>query len=400
MKHIIIVIHTLAVGGAERRLSTLANYIAGQGHKVTMLLIDNQVVDFPLNEGVEAVCVNQNPQLDGYDCKKCGLFKPGKEFKTSFSDKLRLHKSRHKIGESSDFVETELFIKYKYALPLYEYLKQFPDAIVISFMTIPNISLMMAVQNLKNRVLFGDCTDVANEYPLGSPYNELRKKYFTRADAALFQTDAQRSYYSFLPELENNIVPNYIKSDSLPQRYEGERKKEIVNFCRLSSAKNLPLLIDAFALLNKDYPEYTLSIYGEGSLKESLLEQIASLNLGDKAFIRDFDLNIHSVVLDCAMFVSSSDREGISNSMLEAMAIGLPCVCTDCFGGGARMMIENGVNGLLVPIRDANALYLAMKKIIENPGLAEELSKNAVKIRDRLEPEKICSQMLSAILGE
>ena len=82
------------------------------------------------------------------------------------------------------------------------------------------------------------------------------------------------------------------------------------------------------------------------------------------------------------------------------MAIGLPCVCTDCFGGGARMMIEDGVNGLLVPIRDANALYLAMKKIIENPGLAEELSKNAVKIRDRLEPEKICSQMLSAILGE
>ena len=100
------------------------------------------------------------------------------------------------------------------------------------------------------------------------------------------------------------------------------------------------------------------------------------------------------------MFVSSSDREGISNSMLEAMAVGLPCVCTDCLGGGARMMIEDGENGLLVPMKDANALCLAMKKIIENPALAEKLSQNAVKIRERLEPEKICGQMLSAILGE
>lgn len=400
MKQIIIVIHTLAVGGAERRISTLADYIARQGHKVTILLIDNPVVDFPINPDIEVVCINRTPPLNGYNRKKCSLFKPGKTFKTSFSDNINLRKARIKGDESAEFAETELFIKYKYALPLYEYLKQFPDAIIISFMTVPNISLMMAAQNLKNRVIFGDCTDVANEYPQDSPYNDLRKKYYSRADAALFQTDAQSSCYSFLPDLNKTVIPNFIKSDALPERCEVKRRKEIVNFCHLTKAKNLPLLIDAFALLNKNYPEYTLSIYGEGSLKESLLEQIASLNLEERVFIRDFDLNIHSKIVDCAMFVSSSDREGISNSMLEAMAVGLPCVCTDCLGGGARMMIEDGENGLLVPMKDANALCLAMKKIIENPALAEKLSQNAVKIRERLEPEKICGQMLSAILGE
>ena len=118
------------------------------------------------------------------------------------------------------------------------------------------------------------------------------------------------------------------------------------------------------------------------------------------AHIYDFDLNVHEKIKDAAMFVSSSDREGISNSMLEAMAIGLPCVCTDCAGGGARMMIEDHVNGLLVPMKDVNALYLAMKEVIENPELAETMSRNAVKIKDRLRPEVICQQMLDAILGE
>ncbi|MBO4894795.1 MAG: glycosyltransferase [Clostridia bacterium] len=302
-------------------------------------------------------------------------------------------------GKTADFVESELFVK-KHSYYLYEYIKQFPEATVVSFMTVPNIALMMAAKKLKNRVLFGDCTDVANEYPAGSPYNALRKKYYGRADAALFQTPAQKDYYTFLPGTKKYVIPNFVKSDGLPSRYEGERRKEIVNFCRLNKAKNLPLLIDAFALFNKDYPDYTLAIYGEGSLKGELLKKISSLGLENKATIYDFDLNVHSKISDAAMFVSSSDREGISNSMLEALAIGLPCVCTDCAGGGARMMIEDHVNGLLVPMRDVNALASAMKEIAADPALAQKLSQNAVKIRQRLEPDKICGEMLSAILGE
>ncbi|MBQ4244914.1 MAG: hypothetical protein II702_08370, partial [Clostridia bacterium] len=80
MKHIIIVIHTLAVGGAERRISTLADYMVRQGHKVTVALIDNPVVDFPLNPAIKVVCVNQNPQSVGYDPEKCELFKSEKTY--------------------------------------------------------------------------------------------------------------------------------------------------------------------------------------------------------------------------------------------------------------------------------------------------------------------------------
>jgi glycosyltransferase involved in cell wall biosynthesis len=107
--------------------------------------------------------------------------------------------------------------------------------------------------------------------------------------------------------------------------------------------------------------------------------------------------DIHGIIRDCAMFVSSSDFEGLSNSMIEAMAIGLPCVCTDCLGGGAREMIRHGENGLLVPMNDADALCDAMKLMIEDSGLAQKCSQNAAKIRDELSADRIAQLWIDFI---
>ena len=140
-----------------------------------------------------------------------------------------------------------------------------------------------------------------------------------------------------------------------------------------------------------------MSIYGNGDEKETLQQYIREKKLQEMISIKDFQPNIHEVILDAAMFVSTSDYEGISNSMIEAMAIGLPCVCTDCDGGGARMMIQDHKNGLLVPKGDAEGVYRAMKELIENPELAESLGKEAAKIRERLSAEKIAEEWLKLI---
>ena len=163
------------------------------------------------------------------------------------------------------------------------------------------------------------------------------------------------------------------------------------------SGKNLLLLIDSCFELFEQYPDYTLSIYGEGAEKPNLKEYVRQKGLEQKVVFHDFDIALHDKIKDCAMFVSTSDREGISNSMLEAMAIGLPTICTDCPAGGARMMITPYENGLLVPCCDKDALVKAMKEVIDNPELADKMSRNSVKIRERLNIDRIVRMWMDAI---
>ena len=189
------------------------------------------------------------------------------------------------------------------------------------------------------------------------------------------------------------IIPNPINGN-LPERYFGERKKEIVTSCRLHPQKNLKMMIDAFKLLADSYPEYKLIIYGQGVLEDELRKYISLLNLNNKVFLPGFEKNVMKKIVDSKMFVSSSDYEGISNSMLEAMGMGLPVVVTDCPIGGARMMITNNQNGILVPVGDTLALYNGMKKIIEDDEFAELLSNNAYKIRELYPLEKIAKKWI------
>jgi len=121
-----------------------------------------------------------------------------------------------------------------------------------------------------------------------------------------------------------------------------------------------------------------------------LKEYIRTKGLQNKIELNDFVQNIHQQIVKSSMFVSSSNQEGISNSMLEAMGMGIPTIVTDCPCGGARMMVNNNENGILIPVGDTYALYQAMKKIIEDPNFADKISKNALKINEKLEQNKIC----------
>ena len=159
-------------------------------------------------------------------------------------------------------------------------------------------------------------------------------------------------------------------------------------------AKNLPLLIEAFSKLVQEYPDYRLVIYGDGPERKNTEKSIADYGIADSVFLKPYAKNVPELVRESAMFVTSSDREGISNSMLEAMAIGLPVISTDCPAGGARMFIEPYQNGILVPVRDPEALYNAMKFMIDHPEKAELMSQNAVAIKNTLEKNKILEQWL------
>ena len=173
----------------------------------------------------------------------------------------------------------------------------------------------------------------------------------------------------------------------------------------MTPQKNIELLLNAFEKLHIEYPGYSLEIYGnaqdneEREYKNKIIKLIGERQLDDCVTVYPPAAKVHERVLKSAMFVSSSDYEGLSNSMLEAMAIGLPCVCTDCLGGGAREVIKDHENGLIVPMNDAEAMCRAMKEFAENPTLAQKCSQNAAKIREELSAEKIARQWLDIIDG-
>ncbi len=396
-KKVVLFSVTLNVGGGERHLAAVANGLHELGAQVKIVLVGNPKVAFELHDGIEVIYL-KNDDKD-YDISKnavavkeipceqpsnIGLFN-----RIKFSLYKKYSPKRFKL------LDKEIYLENTFSSKVRSFLRDCPDWVVVSFMSDCNVSVMKALKDLPNRGLFVEFTSPVLEFAPDDPMNVLKKRYFPRANGAIFQTDEERDFYTFL-DCPKYVIPNPI-CGTCPERFVGTRKKEIVSFARLEKDKNFPMLFDAFAMLLKEYPDYSLSIYGDGHEKNRLVKYARQLGIASNVVFHGFDVNLHGKINDCAMFVSSSDREGISNSMLEAMAIGLPCVCTDCPAGGARMMIKPYENGLLVPVKDKTAMYKAMKEIVENPELAERMSANAVKIKERLSPDKISRQWMDAI---
>ncbi len=392
-QEVLFFIDSLGGGGAERVVSVLSNYMSAKhDYKVSIVMLRKCEFAYVLNENVELVYAQDLDVKSVYGKLMRRIFRIYKKLRQSVYKPIMKRLGLYKKVPNID--ETAFYFYATYALPYRELLKKHEGATAFGFLIRSNIAMLMASKGTKVKTVFCERN---NPVRPDMPKNimKIRDRIYKKCDEAVFQTDEERDYYTKIKG-KKVVIPNAIK-DGLPERFEGERRNEIVNFCRLSKQKNLPLLIDAFEKLLEDYPEYTLRVYGKGDEKENLTKYIADKKLGQKVFLEDFATDIHDRIKDAKMFVSTSDFEGLSNTMLEAMAIGLPCVCTDCDGGGARMMIKDHLNGLLVPKNDVNAVYSAMKEIIENKTLSEKLSQNATKVKDDLSADKIAQKWIEMI---
>ena len=192
------------------------------------------------------------------------------------------------------------------------------------------------------------------------------------------------------------VIPNPV-SDMVPDRYEGERRKEIVAVGRLGIEKNHRLLLEAYADFVQTVPNYTLKIYGKGPLKQDLQTYAEELGISKTVFFADFAPDVLERIKDSYMYVLSSDYEGISNSLLEAMAMGLPVISTDCPIGGSKMLIKDHQNGILVPIGNRKALADAMIELAQNEKMAEQFSLEAAKIKEQYSVESIVKMWKNVI---
>ncbi|MGI6713438.1 MAG: glycosyltransferase family 4 protein [Bacillota bacterium] len=269
--------------------------------------------------------------------------------------------------------------------------------IVVGITSYYGVLSVLALKNTRIPVIIAERNNPDSLDRLHS-FEKAIFRYFYRhkADGAVFQTKDIKRYYYQSDDPKGAVIPNALMTTNLPApKATLTINNRIVSVGRLTAEKNIPLLIEAFAEVHKKHPEYSLTIYGEGNLRIILESMVKSLGLTEHVFFPGTVSNIFEVYENSQLFVMSSDNEGMPNALIEAMAMGMPVISTDCKGGGAAYLIDNSVNGLLVPNRDRDALAIAINKLIEQPELAWQMSREAIKIREKLDADTICNKWLS-----
>lgn len=395
-KELIFVISCMCSGGAERVITLLSSGAVRRGYSVSLLITGQRLEDAELSEVDPAVkVVSVADFVDAKKYMRASLI--------GFFAKAEGKLTQLFTGKRSDSSRMHRYLSENYARVMFmrSFFRDRPGSTVIAFLY-DSIFLSLFSVGKDNRLIISERGDP--EQTTSETTRAFIRSGFKRADGFVFQSPSVAEWYENNTGIKGEVIFNPVKSE-LPEIFYGERKKTAVNFCRISSQKNLVMLIDAFAIFHAEFPEYKLHIYGdavgndvEGYLDE-VNDEIKKYSLEECVCISSARRDIHSAVYDCAMFVSSSDYEGMSNSMLEAMAMGMPCVCTDCPAGGARAVISDGENGLLTPVGDAHALAAAMIKIAANPDFAEALGRNAANIREYQSEDKIIEKWMEIANG-
>lgn len=333
-------INTLSHGGAERVVSNLANEFSARGDEVTVVTSFPSEWEYPLSEKVSRINLREE-RVNGFLKRNVVL-----------------------------------------TLALRKIIKSEKPSVAISFMAEPNFRLIMGAAGRKVKTVISVRNDPEREYPT-KIHRILAKHLFKMADGIVFQTQDAKKWFPDSIQKKSRIIMNQVDDSFFNVAYMGERKN-IVTTGRLTAQKNHKMLIDAFSSIC-DKVEDNLIIYGEGELREELEKYISELGLSHRVFLPGAVTDVPQTIKSAKLFVLSSDYEGMPNSLLEAMALGLPCISTDCPCGGPREVLGD-IDGCLVDV--GNAKELAEKMLVnltqseqEADQKRELISKNAESFR-------------------
>ena len=318
---VMLCINQIADGGAERVMSYLANDLSS--HEYTVILVTSFVAK---NEyGLSAQVIRE--VLD--------------EKKTYISRGIRI---ATRIRE------------------LRRLCREYDPDVVISFMLAPIARSLIATKGLGVKNIVSIRSDPQVEF------NGLLGKLILRclipdSDGFVFQTKYAKNFFSKSIQKKSCVIGNPVdevffntKKDTINGR--------IVTVGRLSKEKNQGMLIKAFSIIHEEFPYTSLVIYGDGEQRESLQGEIDCLKISESACLAGQVKDVPNALSRADIFVLCSDTEGMPNALMEAMAMGIPCISTDCPIGGSRSLIENGRNGYLISVNDLEALVDKLRVLL------------------------------------
>lgn len=350
-KHVAFYIGSLHKGGAERVFVNLAEFFRREGYRVTMVTQYQfpEEEEYRLPEGVKRV-LSDLTEEEISNSRIVNFFR-------------RLRKLR------------SVWINEK------------PN-LVLSCIGKNNFMTVVTTCFTKTKAVVSVVGEAKEEYP-NRLMRLLANFLFPYAAGIILQTE--RSKYFFCKKVQRRavVLPNSLNPDFMKPRYEGERERRIVAVGRLDANKNHEMMLRAFAALKDKYPEYTLTIYGEGELHGFLENLAKELGLSGRVFLPGVIPDVAARIEKAALFLLTSYSEGVSNALIEALAIGLPVISTDVPSGGTEELMTDKENGLVIPAGDQQALEEAMDRLLGDPAYADRLGREAARIQERLAPERV-----------
>ena len=322
-KRVCIAIHGLAHAGAERVAASWANYLAKNGHTVSIVVYANSEETYDLDDRVRVVPIAATRDL---------------YYQMS---------------------------KVKQLLSIRKIIKREKPQILISFLPKMQINMMLATVGMRIKRI----ETIRNNPWIDKDVSGKRFLWnlcFKRSNTIVVQTKEQSLYFSEALRNKCVVISNPVSSDFSDRQkvYDADGVRRFVAVARINTQKNYPMMIRAFAQVAAKNPSCTLDIYGAGAPEvihevENLIEQ---LDMKNNIRLCGWRKDIAELLLKYDAFLLSSNYEGMPNALAEAMAAGLVCLSTDC-KTGPKDMIDSGINGFLSKTGDVQSFADGIKSI-------------------------------------
>lgn len=345
-------------GGAQRVASVLAEDFISDGHKVSILSINEQKnVPSYFSSEISVKVLHS----DGYRAPN----------PIEISSNLKSFKIRKVQKE----VKRRHLLKKKREEVLH-YFDQFGDEEV--FVIVIQVYGMQWLQPLlyrPNIKIIGQSHESVEAAQSSKRFKRILR-YYRQVSKFLLLTEKDRQFFENIGFLNTAVMHNPTPFRSYTKPEVLFANKRIVSSGRLIDDKGFDVLIEAFSKVASDLTGWTLHIYGDGPAKDHLLNLVDVWDMNDRVFLEGQTKDILTELKKSSLFVLSSKAEGLPMSLIEAQSCGLPCISTDC-APGIREIVEEYKNGLLAPVGDVHVIARHINRLATQPELFVQYSENA-----------------------
>lgn len=351
--NIVLIMSRLGFGGAERVAVSFCNWIVeNTDDKVTILKFDNNDSAYELDNRVNVI-----------------------NFENSSGNRVMAIINRYRFCKKNlKKLNANLVFAMFYQTELYAYFSKPHNCKVIG----SERCNVLELSNLKKNIT----------------YYAAKK-----CDGFIFQTEGIKKIFPIKVQKNSIVISNAISNKKVYDIDVHNKENVITAMGRLNSQKGFDTLIKAFSIVNKKDSSYILKIFGEGSDRNTLQNLIDDLCLHDYVRLCGAKSDAINDIANSKIFVLSSRYEGMPNALIEAMATGTACISTDCKFGPSEL-INDGKNGLLVPVDDVRILSEKILFLIENETVRKNIEKNAIEIRKKLDANTIYKKYYDYFVGE